>query len=218
MTVLTVDTVDALVRSAAARLDAGGVPSPRHDAEAIAAHLLASAAGAGRVAVDLCAGAGPIGIALATEHPGTTVHLVEADPLALPWLRLNVSLQAMRMEVHHSPVGDALPALRDVDLVVANPPYLPDSDRGRLEPEVADHDPAAALWGGTDGLVTIREVVAAGSRLLRPGGLLGIEHDARHQPAVENMLRHSGFHRVEAHDDLAGHPRFVTAERGEDAR
>jgi release factor glutamine methyltransferase len=193
-----------------------GVFVPRPETELLV-ELAAASCGLGRVVVDLCAGTGAIGLALATEHPGTAVHLVEADPAAAVWLRRNVVALAPAAqpapEVHVVAVADALPHLTGVDLVVANPPYLPTLPTEELTPEVVDYDPPLALWGGPDGLDTLREVVAAAVRLLRPGGQLAVEHDARHQPEVVDLLQRNGFRDIAAHDDLTGRPRFVTGSR-----
>jgi release factor glutamine methyltransferase len=79
---------------------------------------------------------------------------------------------------------------------------------------VADHDPADAVFGGADGLAVIRPVIALAARLLRPGGVVGIEHDDGQGAAVPDLLRADGrFDEVVAHRDLTGRPRFATARR-----
>nr|WP_051102651.1 peptide chain release factor N(5)-glutamine methyltransferase [Parafrankia elaeagni] len=103
-----------------------------------------------------------------------------------------------------------------VDLVVSNPPYLPDHERSRVEPEVGRHDPPAALWGGPDGLDGPRAVVTAAAGLLRPGGLLVMEHADEHGQAVPALLASGGpwsgsWSDIVDHPDLAGRDRFVTA-------
>jgi len=96
--------------------------------------------------------------------------------------------------------------------VLCNPPYVPDGTP--VPPEVADHDPAEAVFGGVDGLAVIRPVVALAARLLRSGGVVGIEHDDAHATAVPDLLRADGrFDTVEEHADLAGRPRFATGRR-----
>ncbi|ETB53231.1 hypothetical protein O976_06815 [Mycobacterium avium subsp. paratuberculosis 10-8425] len=99
-----------------------------------------------------------------------------------------------------------------MDLVVANPPYVPDG--AVLEPEVAQHDPHHAVFGGPDGLAVIAPIVELAGRWLRPGGLIGIEHDdtTSHQ-TVELFDRTGLFDDVRARRDLTGRPRFVTARR-----
>jgi release factor glutamine methyltransferase len=154
------------------------------------------------LAVDLCAGSGALAAAMADEVPGCTVHAVEASPEAYAWLSLNVA---------HPVLADVRGALVEldgtVDVVVANPPYLVPGME--VEPEVSA-DPAMALWGGGPGaLDEVRMCIAAARRLLRPGGLLAIEHDVTHDLAL--LL--DGFTDVGQHVDLTGRPRFTTATR-----
>jgi release factor glutamine methyltransferase len=101
-----------------------------------------------------------------------------------------------------------------VDLVISNPPYLPDGDRGRVEPEVGVHDPPWALWAGPDGLAGPRAVLAAARKLARPGALLAVEHADGHGPAAaELIVADGGWAEIAGHPDLAGRDRFVTARR-----
>jgi release factor glutamine methyltransferase len=99
-----------------------------------------------------------------------------------------------------------------VDVVLCNPPYVPDGTA--VPPEVGAHDPAEAVFGGADGLAVIRPVIALAAALLRPGGVVGIEHDDVHAEAVPGLLRADGrFADVTDHDDLAGRPRYATGRR-----
>jgi release factor glutamine methyltransferase len=99
-----------------------------------------------------------------------------------------------------------------VDLVLCNPPYVPDG--AWVQREVAEHDPYQAVFGGRDGLDVIRPVIHRAAGLLRPGGWLGIEHDDSHGEAVPALLRAAGgWTDVADHPDLAGRPRFGTARR-----
>ncbi|MDX6254986.1 MAG: release factor glutamine methyltransferase [Frankiales bacterium] len=164
------------------------------------------------VVVDLGTGTGAIALAVAAEVPGSVVHAVEPDPAALAWAARNVEATGHRVTLHLSTAAEALPELAGkVDVVVSNPPYLPDgTDVG---PEVA-HDPDLALWGGPDGLTVVREVVAAAAILLRPGGVMVVEHDQRHAAVVRSLLADSPSWTGElTHRDLTGRERFVTARR-----
>lgn len=164
------------------------------------------------VVIDLFAGSGAVGLALATERPRTEVHAVEADNAALTWLCRNVDASAPRVTVHATDVRRLLPALAGrVDLVTANPPYL--RTGAAVEPEVARFDPPVALWGGPDGLEFVRVAATRAAEMLRPGGTLVLEHDASHQPTVVELLQQSGFVAMQCHTDLAGRPRFVSARR-----
>ncbi len=128
---------------------------------------------AAEVIVDLCTGSGALALALATEIPGSTVHAVEVDPGAVRWARINLDRSASRVADAGSTVsivgadattvtepGGPLADLQGlVDVVVTNPPYVPDDAIPR-DPEVRDHDPALALFGGPDGLDVVRRLVA----------------------------------------------------------
>ncbi|MFC9892067.1 peptide chain release factor N(5)-glutamine methyltransferase [Nocardia sp. NPDC127579] len=171
------------------------------------------------VVIDLCAGSGALALALANARPDAEVHAVELDPEALVWTRRNAEARAAEgdtpITVHAADVTD--PGLLAefsgrVDLVVANPPYIPEG--ASLDPEVADHDPHRALFAGPDGLDVIRPMLPVISRLLRPAGGVGIEHDDTNGDATAALLTASAaFTAVTEHLDLAEKPRFVTATR-----
>ncbi|GEM34468.1 release factor glutamine methyltransferase [Nocardia neocaledoniensis NBRC 108232] len=170
------------------------------------------------VVVDLCAGTGALALAIAHARPDARVHAVELDPDALTWTRRNADDRIADgdtpITLHAADVTD--PALLSelsgrVDLVVSNPPYIPDG--AVLDPEVADHDPHRALFGGPDGLDVIRAMVPTIARLLRPGGATAIEHDDTNGGGVAALLAGAGFADIVEHPDLAGKPRFVVAAR-----
>jgi release factor glutamine methyltransferase len=194
-----------------------GALIPRPETELVAGEAVAFARSAhaeGRtpVVVDLGTGTGAIALAVAAEVPGSVVHGVDPDPVALIWAARNIEATGHPVTLHQSTAAEALPGLDGtVDVVVSNPPYLPDGTE--VEAEV-DHDPAVALWGGPDGLTVIREVIAAAARLLRPGGALVVEHDERHAAEVLSLLTASTSWTGElSHLDLTGRRRFVTARR-----
>ena len=170
------------------------------------------------VVVDLGTGSGAIALAIAQEVPRARVHAVEADPLARPWTERNVQRLAAaapytvgRVTVHGGDFADALPELDgQVDLVVSNPPYIPVG--ASVPPEVGEYDPPAALWGGADGLDAIRVVERVARRLLRPGGLVAVEHGAPQGAAVYWVFPEvAGWRDPRNHKDLARRDRFVTA-------
>jgi release factor glutamine methyltransferase len=194
-----------------------GVFVPRPETELLAGWG-AGRTGAGAVVVDLCSGSGAIAVAIADETRAGRVIAVERSAAALPWLRRNASAYPM-IEVVAGDVTDSdlLSELHGaVDVLLCNPPYVPDGTA--VPPEVAEHDPAEAVFGGGDGLAVIRPVIELAAALLRPGGVLGIEHDDVHGEAVPELLRADGrFDEVTAHDDLTGRPRYATARRRWDA-
>jgi release factor glutamine methyltransferase len=164
--------------------------------------------------VDLCTGSGAIALAVATETPVPRVHAVEIDPGAYAYAQLNLAAQA-NVTLHLADAADALPEINGtVDVVVANPPYVALADAAQLDPEVTDHESAIAVFGGPDGLAGPRLVEAAARRLLGPGGLLVMEHDASHGESAPAMLRaRVEWTDVVDHRDLAGRPRYLTARR-----
>ncbi|RKT57285.1 peptide chain release factor N(5)-glutamine methyltransferase [Saccharothrix australiensis] len=200
-------------------LDVGpGVFVPRPETELLLEWAL-STVGPDPVVVDLCTGSGALALAVAHRLPGAVVHAVERDPVALSWARRNADARTTAgdrpIHLHAGDVThpDVLSDLDGtVDLVLCNPPYVPDDTP--VPPEVADHDPRAAVFGGPDGLDVIRHVVTLAARLLKPGGHVGIEHDDTHAEAVPALLSaRRVLTDVQDHADLAGRPRYATARR-----
>jgi len=196
-----------------------GVFVPRPETEVMAGwaverlHELA-AVGREPLVVELCAGSGAIATALAQEAPSVRLHAVEVSPEAAAWAARN--LAGTGVKLHVADMAEALPDLDGtVDLVIANPPYIPLDAYLSVPPEVRDHDPALALFSGADGLDAIRTVARVAARLLRPGGLLACEHaDVQGETAVQVLLDGGAWTAVRDHRDLADRPRFVTAVRG----
>lgn len=191
-----------------------GVFTPRPETELLFEWALTALAGAGSpLVVDLCTGTGALALAVAAARPDAAVHAVEADPAALVWARRNVAAHGGRVRLHAADVrGDPLPELAGrVDLVLCNPPYVPDGTP--VPPEVAEWDPPVAVFGGPDGLDVLRAAAACAAGLLRPGGAFGVEHDDTHGESVPALLRGQGWAEVEEHLDLSGRPRFATARR-----
>ncbi|NUT46168.1 MAG: peptide chain release factor N(5)-glutamine methyltransferase [Saccharothrix sp.] len=196
-----------------------GVFIPRPETELMLEWGLATVEGAAPVVVDLCTGSGALALAAAHRLPKATVHAVERDPGALAWARRNADTRAAAgdtpITLHAGDVTepDVLADLDGaVDLVLCNPPYVPEGVE--VQPEVADHDPRHAVFGGPDGLAVIRHVVAVAARLLKPGGYVAIEHDDTHGAIVPALLAtRRVLTDIEDHRDLAWRPRFATARR-----
>jgi release factor glutamine methyltransferase len=196
-----------------------GVFLPRPETEMVAGVAIDAARTAGRhhpetppVVVDLCTGSGAIAAALATEVPGARVHAVEADPEAAWWAAAN--LDRLGVALH---VGDAATALTELDgcadVVVSNPPYVPD---GRI-PEQAEarRDPELALYGGgADGMRMPTVVASTAARLLRPGGVFVMEHDDTQGESVADLLERDGhFAQIRTLTDLNDRTRCTVAVR-----
>jgi release factor glutamine methyltransferase len=181
---------------------------------------------------DLGTGSGAIALAISQEVPRARVHAVEADPLARQWAARNIARCAaaaphtagrvtLQGDDFRGGLGDldgsggagGLGELAGLaDLVISNPPYIPVG--AWVPPEVGEYDPATALWGGADGLDAVRAVEAVAARLLRPRGLVAIEHGAQQGSAVYWLFpEQQGWRETRNHKDLAGRDRFVTAAR-----
>ncbi|WP_060998860.1 peptide chain release factor N(5)-glutamine methyltransferase [Mycolicibacterium mucogenicum] len=190
-----------------------GVFIPRPETEALLEWAMNQPLPPRPVIVDLCTGSGALALALAHTWPQAHVVAVEKSPEALVYARRNCAGSAV--EVLEADV--TVPSLLSdrtgtVDLLVSNPPYIPDG--ADLDPEVIDHDPAAALFAGPDGMAVIVPIIALAARLLRPGGKVGIEHDDTTADQVVAALDRDGtFGDITARRDLTGRPRFVTATR-----
>ncbi|GCA96435.1 peptide chain release factor N(5)-glutamine methyltransferase [Mycolicibacterium sp. NCC-Tsukiji] len=190
-----------------------GVFIPRPETEALLEWAMNQPLPPSPVIVDLCTGSGALALALAHTWPQAHVVAVEKSPEALVYARRNCAGSAV--EVLEADV--TVPSLLSdrtgtVDLLVSNPPYIPDG--ADLDPEVIDHDPAAALFAGPDGMAVIVPIIALAARLLRPGGKVGIEHDDTTADQVVAALDRDGtFGDITARRDLTGRPRFVTATR-----
>ena len=163
--------------------------------------------------VDLCTGTGALAVALARQRPDATVIAVDDSADALRYASRNAAGTAVELVEADVTEPGLLPGLEGrVDLLVCNPPYIPDG--AELEPEVAEHDPHHALFGGADGMAVIRAVVELATRLLRPGGRFAVEHDDTTSRLTVEIVTATGlFDDIVQRADLAGRPRFVTAVR-----
>lgn len=164
------------------------------------------------VVVDLCAGSGAIGLAIATERPDAVVHAVELSNEAYAWAFRNAQeVGAENFSLH---LGDLLDAVFELDgsvhLVISNPPYIP-SDAVPRDQEVRDFDPEVALYGGTDGLEVIRDVSRTAHRLAVPGGTVVIEHGEPQGAQVRGVLEADGWLHARTLHDLAGRERVTLA-------
>lgn len=172
--------------------------------------------------VDLCAGSGAVALAVADEVPCARVWAVEASPEAAAYARENIAALASPVTLV---IGDAVGALADlgevgglagaVDVVTCNPPYIPDG-MVPIDPEVREHDPELALYGRSpDGLAVPLRMAARAAELLRPGGLLVMEHGQDQGESLPAGLTAQGTWRaIRDEPDLTGRPRVALARRG----
>lgn len=194
-----------------------GVFIPRPETELVAGAAIAEALERSTpVVVDLCTGTGVIALAVATEVPASRVIAVDLSPAAADLARRNAAAIGADIDVRTGDVAD--PQLLTeldgtLDVLVANPPYLPPGEIAQLE--VREHDPELALFGGgPDGLAVPAQVISAAARLLRSGGLLLMEHDETQGAAARDLVEKTGaFELAMTHQDLTGRDRYLTARR-----
>ena len=196
---------------------------PRPETEVVAGVAIDEAArlaadGHAPLVVDLCCGSGAIAASVYVEVPHATVVAMDASPDAVRLTRANFPSGDSREP--RVDVGDVVDrtVLSDLDgsadIVVSNPPYIP-PDAVPIDPEVRDYDPALALYGGgEDGLDVARAVIAAAARLLRPGGLLVMEHADVQGAQTRDVARTVGdFENIGTRQDLTGRDRMLVARR-----
>jgi release factor glutamine methyltransferase len=166
--------------------------------------------------VDLGAGSGAIGLALATERVRTRVWLTDASPDALAVAGANLVGVGRAAARVRTALGDWFSALPDelrgaVDLVVSNPPYVPDA--ADLPTDVAAWEPATALRSGPDGTDDLRRIIAEAPAWLAVGGVLVCELSPEQGPAMASAAASAGFASTELVDDLTGRVRALVARR-----
>jgi len=166
--------------------------------------------------VDLGAGSGAIAVSIAHEarQRSLPAHVVavEKSAEALEWLKKNIARHDVDVRVIHSDVSDALIDVK-CDIVIANPPYVP--NEASLPKLVTENEPDVALFGGSrDGLEVPGIFIVAATRLLKPGGLLILEHFEEQSKALEQILL-ADYSDVSHYTDLNQRPRWLTARRKE---
>lgn len=169
--------------------------------------------------VEIGTGTGCVAIALAQLIPSATMFATDVSDQALALAQKNaISLHShQRIRFVREDLFSGRPGLRGwADLLVSNPPYIPTADLDDLEPEVL-MEPRLALDGGKDGLVALRAIVAVAPKMLKPGGFLALEIEARQGPAVSKLLHAAGFEGVLIKKDASGRDRIAVGRMAENA-
>ena len=199
-----------------------GVLIPRQETEllvelALNLHTLSQSEGEEpQLWADLGTGSGCLAVALARAWPHSHGLAVDLSAAALIQARINLQAQQLLERVELIQGSWWQPLVEQwgrLDLVVANPPYIPSRVWEQLEPVVREHEPELALNGGGDGLDAIRAIAKDAHQALAPGGWLILEHHHDQSTAVVALLQAAGLDHVQAHPDLEGHARFASARR-----
>jgi release factor glutamine methyltransferase len=189
---------------------------PRPETELLVEAVLAwvdARAGALRV-IDVGTGTGAIALALATHLPQARMTAVDISAAALDVARGNAASLRLTQRVRFllSDLLKEVHAEQSFDIIVSNPPYIPNADAPTLESEVVDHEPHGALFAGMDGLDVYRRLIPQAHAALVPGGLLAMEFGFGQRESL-NALLEADWHDVRFLDDYAGIPRVVLAHR-----
>lgn len=181
------------------------VPRPETEALVEAARPLAD----GSRVLDVGTGSGAVALALKQERPGLLVTGSDVSDEALAVARANRERLGLDVDLVTADLLDGLGARWDA--ILSNPPYIADGDRASLPRDVRDHEPAAALFGGADGLDVVRELIVQAAATDAP--LLALEIGAGQADEVRELVRAAGFHDVAARRDLSGIERVVVGRR-----
>ncbi|MFC9994880.1 putative protein N(5)-glutamine methyltransferase [Nocardia sp. NPDC127526] len=160
------------------------------------------------IALDMCCGCGALGMAFATELAAEGIHVdltaSDIEPAAIACARRN--LAPLGAQVFEGDLFDPIPAdlTGRVDILLANTPYVPSSEIAWMPPEARDHEPRAALDGGSDGLDILRRIAAVATTWLAPGGHLLVEESDEQAPIAADVMRHHGLEAHIAEDDELG--------------
>lgn len=163
------------------------------------------------IVVDVCAGSGAVALAVADEHPGAEVYATDVSEAAVELAQANAARLGMRIDVRHGDLFEPLSADLEggVDLVCANPPYVPVGRRDALPADVLA-DPEAAVFGDP---ALYERLFEGGQTWLRPGGTVAVEIDDEAAQAVAAAATAAGFADVTVHPDLNGRDRVVSGRR-----
>jgi release factor glutamine methyltransferase len=195
---------------------------PRPETETlvdVALELLAEATSRGTpepLVLDVGTGSGCLALALAAENPFVHVVAVDVDDDALEVARRNAARLGLesRVDVLRSDLLSGLPQAQRFDLIVSNPPYIPDHEYEELEPNVREYEPRLALHGGDDGLDIYRRLIPAAAVRLRPGGCLAVEIGRGEAEGVRALFAAAGTYGLaRERPDLGGISRVVFGRR-----
>ena len=181
---------------------------PRPETEILVEHAVELLKRPSSEILDIGTGSGIIAITLAKET-GAAVTAVENSKKALKVLEKNITLHDVKDRVFPLHADLFPPAGKQFDMIVSNPPYIPEKEWRELEPGVKDFEPKAALAAGDDGLIFIRKIIRHAGDYLKPGGALLMEIGYDQKEQVENLLVEAGFSNIDFFNDYNQIPRVV---------
>ena len=166
--------------------------------------------------LDLCTGSGCIAVSLAVSQPAAVCTATDISPAALQIAQENANTHkvADRIEFLEGDLFAAIPGEARFDLIVSNPPYVPEGEIAALDPDVRNHEPLSALKAGPDGMLFLNPIIEQAGHYLITGGLLALETGVEQAPLTAKALEaHSEFTEVRTVKDTGGRPRVILARR-----
>jgi release factor glutamine methyltransferase len=183
---------------------------PRPETELLVDHVVKNGTAAKTIA-DIGTGSGAIAISLAKKLPKARVLAVDASAEALEVARANAMTHDAQVEFFHGDLLAPLPDGVQCDWIVSNPPYIPSGEIAGLAREIRDHEPRAALDGGTDGLEIIQRLAAEARPRLGADGHVAVELGAGQETAAERIFLDNGYRVEKMLNDWQGHARVLVA-------
>lgn len=195
-----------------------GVLIPRQDSETIIDMIAKDNGKSDLRVLDIATGSGCIAIALARTLEFPQVSAVDISPRAISLARENAEALKVKVDFIRADIFSWQPDPLSLDIIVSNPPYVDESEKADMEPNVRDYEPAEALFVPDDNpLVFYRRISAIAREALAPGGKLYLEINPRHADDIARLLSADGFSDVEISIDIHGSKRFASCVRPSDS-
>ncbi len=192
-----------------------GVLIPRPETEEMVSLIIMENPGFTGTAADLCTGSACIAIALSLAFPDATVLATDNSDKALQVAAHNISATGAAVQLSKADILTQEPATLPVsNIIVSNPPYVTESEKGTMHINVLDHEPYEALFvPDADPLVYYRHIIAVADAALAPGGCLWLEVNEAYADKTVRLLRQDIYRDVKVIEDIRGKKRFVKAEK-----
>lgn len=188
---------------------------PRPETEFWTRRAIVDLAGRGRNAervLDLFAGSGCVGIAVAKNLPAAAVDFGDIDAAAVEQIKINLKINRLsgeRTRVFQTDIFENIPPGESYDAILANPPYVAAARSGEVQKSVLEWEPRHALFAGADGMEIIKKFLRRAGDFLRPGGIIYLEFDTFQKISIIKALKGLGYGSFEFHKDQFQKWRFI---------
>ena len=185
---------------------------PRPETELIVEEALQALGERPSTVIDIGTGTGCLAVTLAAERPQARIAATDISHQALLVARANAARHRVEERIHFIRTDLASGVGVQADVIVSNPPYVPEREAGILQPDVADYEPPTALFGGPDGMAAIDRLLATVAPLLAPGGVFIVEFGYGQEDPVREAAAREGWEVVRVRGDLQEIARTVVLE------